>query len=195
MIAQPFLPGVSSEQSQSLHGDVIQVCLVVEDLRRSMEDVTRVTGAGPWFVQHHQGSAPQPSYRGEPRGLHAKIALGYAKDLMYELVEPDMTRPSIFEEVMRQKGPGLHHLGIETQHFDELYTSFTGVEDSSTVSPDVAEVVFFAQTPRGARVFMIEEPTLGSLIEYIEVTPDGASFYKRMREAARTWDMHELIAT
>lgn len=167
---------------------LIQLCFVVDDIDAGMAFYSDTFGAGPWYVARHEGMAPSSSvYRGTPTPLHATIALGYAGDLMYEVVAPTPGHPSIFTEWVDRHGYGLHHFGFGVTDFDAVQQQL--VDEGS-------ELLFTDRTPRGARVAMVDGGPLmgGALREYIELTADGQAFYDTMRAAARQWDGRQLVA-
>lgn len=165
--------------------ELIQLCFVVGSLDEGMRAFSERVGAGPWFVVEHTGGSPHSTYRGATSPLHARIALGYSGDMMYELVEPTSEIESVFSEHVARHGYGLHHLGFGTTTFDAELCA-RGIT--------AADVVFSDQTPRGARVAMVDGPAgSGVFEELIELTPGGLAFYAQMRAAAQEWDGRELV--
>jgi hypothetical protein len=165
---------------------LIQICFVVQDLATAMGDYHTSLGAGPWFVGPDPDDEPRGTvYRGVPTALGARIALGYAGDLMIELVEPLAGSMSVFSDWLQERGPGLHHFGFGTHDFAQTLAA---------LERDGRAPIFRSVTPRGARIAMFEAGIgHGALEEYIEFTPEGEAFYAFMRAATSAWDGRELV--
>lgn len=58
------------------------------------------------------------TYRGEERPYVMKLALAQVGPTQYELIET-VEGPNIYEEHLREKGEGLHHLGYHVDDIDD----------------------------------------------------------------------------
>lgn len=167
-------------------GQLIQLCFVVADLDQAMAQFSGLFGVGPWFVGPEQpADAGATVYRGVPTPLGARVALGYAGEMMYELVCPQIRSRSIFREWADTRGYALHHFGFAVSDFD---ATLRAIEASGF------EALTTSTTPRGARIVMIEtNAPLGALAEYIEITPANRAFYAFMQSKAAGWDRRTLV--
>ncbi|BCW35862.1 hypothetical protein StoSoilA2_19180 [Arthrobacter sp. StoSoilA2] len=182
------LPPIPNVPPDERGRELIQLCFVVKDLAEAMTFFSSTFGAGPWFLGPEPSDQPEHFvYRGKPTPLGARIALGYAGEMMYELVCPQPGSRSIFAEWAAERGYGLHHFGFAARDFDATVQALHKAG---------REVLFSGETPRGARILMVggTEP-LGALEEFIEITPAGEFFYSFMKSQAASWNHSELVYT
>ena len=87
-------------------GDVLQVGLVVRDLKKSMETYWTLLGIGPWKIYTY---APpmlcEATLRGTRTEYSMRIACAQAGPTQLELIEP-LNGPSIYKEHLAAKGEG-----------------------------------------------------------------------------------------
>jgi len=98
---------------------ISQIAVVVNDLKRTMEQYTSLLGWGPWHV-----------YRHEPPRLHGTMVRGesveytmlgaetHVGEMGFELLQP-LEGPSIYKEWIEQHGEGLHHVAVMLHDFAE----------------------------------------------------------------------------
>ena len=96
--------------------EVIQVGIVVKDVREAAEKLERLIGIGPFEIL-------DPEYRdltfhGKVGRYKIRIGLAKAGPIQVELMQP-LSGETIYEEFARRKGYGLHHLGIRTDNMEE----------------------------------------------------------------------------
>lgn len=180
------LPDRPDGHGRAPKGQLIQLCFVVADLDQAMAQCSGLFGAGPWFVAPEQpADAGATVYRGVPTPLGARVALGYAGEMMYELVCPRIGSRSIFREWADTRGYALHHFGFAVSDFDATLRAI----EASGLKP-----LTTSTTPRGARIVMVEtNASVGALAEYIEITPASRAFYAFMQSKAAGWDRRTLV--
>lgn len=94
-----------------LLGDVVQVCLVTRELKRTMDHFLAL-GIGPWRLQTLDPTTLfDARLRGEPQTSVVRTATTRAANMMWEIVEPQ-SGVSIFHEFLEAHGEGVHHLGF-----------------------------------------------------------------------------------
>lgn len=96
--------------------EIIQVGIVVKDVRQAAENLERLIGIGPFEIL-------EPDYRdltfhGKAGRYKIRIALAKAGPIQVELMQP-LWGETIYEEFAGRKGYGLHHLGIRTDNMEE----------------------------------------------------------------------------
>lgn len=95
-------------------GTFFQLGYVTRDIVAARELFLRRHGV-PGFLEFDTSASP-PAGRG---GI--KVALGYSRGVMIELIEPDPCSPGIYGEALSDTAPAaLHHLGflIDREAFD-----------------------------------------------------------------------------
>lgn len=96
-----------------------QVCLVVQDLERTMEAYWCHMGIGPWRVYTYgPPMVKDPTYRGEPEPYHMRIALAQVGDMVVELIQ-HLDGRTIYRDFTDRAGEGLHHIGIFVENLSE----------------------------------------------------------------------------
>ncbi len=157
----------------------MQVCWVVPDLKRAVEQWVRQSGVGPFFV-FDELSFDDPQYRGEPCECpDISAAMAQAGDVQVELVCQNDDKPSFWRDVVPAGQAGLHHLALYCDDYDanvEAYTS-AGAE------------IAFSGLMMGAKVCWVDTtPSLGCMMEIIQANEVAGEVFSSFREAAENWD-------
>ncbi|MDP6403428.1 MAG: VOC family protein [SAR202 cluster bacterium] len=101
-----------------------QVCLVVKDIQKAMENFWDILGIGPWNVYTYEPpELTDTTLRGKPQDYSMKLALAFVGDVCWELVEP-LEGPSIYKEFLEEKGEGLHHIQFQVDDYDKAMAAF-----------------------------------------------------------------------
>lgn len=113
---------------QGLVKSVEQVCVVVNDLDRTIAAYVERAGIGPWAVYTY---APPDLHATRVRGREVpyamRLALAWTGTFMWEVIEP-LEGPSIYREFLDAKGEGMHHVLV--QHTcDSLADAIRAFED------------------------------------------------------------------
>lgn len=99
------------ELANSFLGDLVQVCAVTRDHRRTLEGMVRL-GIGPWTIRTFDASnLTETSYRGAPAAFAMKVCLANSRNMNWEVIEP-LAGPSIYEDFLSAQGEGIQHLGF-----------------------------------------------------------------------------------
>ena len=94
---------------------VSQIGIVVKDIEKTAEYYTSMFGIGP-FTVYDTGLPGAVSY-GKPAPVKMKIALAQTGLIEIELIQP-LEGGELYTEFLRNKGEGLHHLGIHVGDFE-----------------------------------------------------------------------------
>ena len=107
----------------------VQTAWVTADLDATEAALTALLGAKKWVrIPGVQFGPDTCTYRGRPADFVADISLSYAGEMQLELIAPT-SGESIYTEFLRDRGPGLHHVCIETDDIDaELAAIGQGAE-------------------------------------------------------------------
>ena len=90
--------------------------VVVKDLDKAKESLSRVLGLGPWQVIDYAPTKGELII-GEPFRL--RLAVAGRAPLVLELVQP-LEGKSIWSEFLERKGEGLHHIAFTIPNWDEM---------------------------------------------------------------------------
>jgi hypothetical protein len=97
---------------------IFQTGFIVEDLDTAIEQFSARLRVGPWTTM--RDVSPQGSfYRGEPAQATLHVGFGFAGHMLYELIQPADDHPSVYREVIQERGYGFHHFGYATTTFDD----------------------------------------------------------------------------
>jgi hypothetical protein len=94
-----------------------QVAFVVHALEDALTHWLGL-GIGPWNVWTFDAKLlPRRTYRGREGSFAARVALCSIGPLTYELIE-SLTGPSIWDDFLCERGPGMHHFGYYVDDID-----------------------------------------------------------------------------
>ena len=165
--------------ASSFEGRLIQTAFITDDIRASMHELTRTLGAGPWFLRE-RGVFPHQIYRGQPSQTALAIALGYAGDMQFEIIQQLDDSPSVYRDQFERSGYGLHHFGMAVTDYSAALAHYRGMGDT---------LVYEAEVANGARVgYFDTHGRLPAMIEVIEFLPATRAMFERFRDSARHWD-------
>jgi len=120
-------------------GQIVQTAYVVQRIRPAIEWWIKDGRAGPFFLLESFTGGDQ-RYRGQPTTADVSIAMGFAGHMMIELIQPRDDKPSVYKEIIDQRGYGFHHVGI----------AFEDVEKERFIYEGRGyHVAFSAPVPRG----------------------------------------------
>jgi hypothetical protein len=160
-------------------GALIQTAFVTMDIRTTMAELSRTMGIGPWFLRE-RGVFPRQVYRGAPATTALSIAMGYAGDMLFEIIQQLDDSPSVYRQVTPSQGFALHHLGMASTDFERCCGHY---------ADQGFERVYEAEVANGARVAYFDaRGRLPAMIEVIEYLPATRQMFDSFRRAAKAWD-------
>jgi hypothetical protein len=161
----------------AFNGRLIQTAFITDDIHATMRELTRSVGAGPWFLRE-RGVFARQVYRGQPSTTALAIALGYAGDMQFEIIEQLDDSPSVYREWVQRRGYGLHHFGVAAPDYSAALAHYQRAG---------YEQVYEAEVAHGARVgyFDTGGPAMIEVIEWLAATQ---AMFERFRVSARDWD-------
>jgi methylmalonyl-CoA/ethylmalonyl-CoA epimerase len=99
-------------------GSIEHVSVLVRDLDRALEHYTNDLGMGPWGVYTLTPDwIGDMTVHGKEQRYVYKLALCNVDPVLYELME-SVQGPTIYEEFLRERGEGVHHLGYFVEDID-----------------------------------------------------------------------------
>ena len=164
-----------------------QTAYVVNDLEAAAQRWTKATGAGPWYML-----APETCntvYRGEPGEDRYRLILGFLGATLIGLIQPLDDKPSIFNEVLRERGEGFHHVSpqlgaLSGATFDERCHVF----EQRGLAVAMTNVV----VGLGRATFYDAKDSLGGFVEVFEL---GSAYpmVPAMADEHLVWDGSRVI--
>ena len=95
-----------------LNNGVAQICIVVKDIEKTVQNYWDVFGVGPWhFYTYKKPMVKEMSYHGEPADYEMRIALSYFGDSRIELIQP-ISGDSIYSDFIEEHGLGVPLSGV-----------------------------------------------------------------------------------
>ena len=139
--------------------EIVQICIVVRDIDRSMEKYWNTLGIGPWDVYTFSPETVKEfTLHGNlVKDFEYRLALAMLGDMQWELIQPVKNVP-IYEDFLREKGEGIHHIKekVNDDDLEEILDKFKQKGIGVTVSGKFDEDVF---------IYLDTEPTLGMIYE------------------------------
>jgi len=140
-----------------------QVALVVEDLDEAVRRYWERFGIGPWRIYTYQPPLVKDmTYRGRRFDYRMRLALAQMGDVMIELIQP-LSEENVYTEHLKQKGPGLHHIGIVVPSVPEAVA-----EAAKSGLEVVQSGRGYGLNGDGAYAYMDTQDLLGMIVEFIE---------------------------
>jgi len=98
---------------------VVQIGIIVADVEKTARGYAEVFGVPlPQAVPIAVDSFAHTIYRGKPSQAAGRAAFFHLGAIEIELIQP-VGAPSTWEEFLRQRGEGIHHIAFRTAKIDE----------------------------------------------------------------------------
>jgi len=139
-----------------------QIGIVVEDLQKAVKNYWDNFGIGPWSI--HTAAPPDLTdtfIRGEPASFSMKLAFTKVGSIMLELIQP-LEGESIYNEFIREKGGGLHH--IATYEVEDMNEALSSLEKEGI------KVLQRGKWRGASFAYLDTEKLLGIIIELVKRT-------------------------
>lgn len=167
-----------------------QVAWVVPDLDRSMKRWTAL-GAGPFFLTDSK-LLPEREYRGVRGFDHFLTAHTFLGTTQIELIQPTTDDPSIFREVLDERGECIHHYQPNCRVIDAA--AFDA--DAKAYQDQGFELVQSMYVPGVGRIVYFDgRHAMGVYFELAERAPQFYQNSVNMYEAHVGWDGTDPIRT
>ena len=155
----------------------VQIAWVTSDLDATEKTLTALLGVKKWIRLPGVRFGPDScTYRGRPADFVADISLSYAGEMQLELIAP-VTGENIYQEFLRQAGPGLHHICVEA---DDVAAAVTAAAAGG------AEVVQRGVMPGGMEFAYVSAAAAGvPFLEIAHITPEIRAFFDYIKQEQR----------
>ncbi len=137
---------------------VTQIAIVVKDIDKTSEAFSRILGLPKPPVSITGGESARAEYRGEPTVAQAKLAFLNFGQVSLELIEP-MGGDSVWQEVLDQKGEGVHHIAFNVKGTHKVTDYLAGHD---------IPVIQQGHYPGGMYTYVDSERQLAVLLELLE---------------------------
>jgi catechol 2,3-dioxygenase-like lactoylglutathione lyase family enzyme len=158
----------------------VQIAWVTAGLDATETALTGLLGAKKWIRMPGVHFGPDTcTYRGRPADFVADISLSYAGDTQLELIAPT-SGESIYNEFLRDNGPGLHHICVEA---DSAAGFAAALEDAVAKG---ALVVQQGLMPGGMEFAYVSVADAG--VPYVEIAyipPEIRAFFDYVKQEQR----------
>jgi hypothetical protein len=142
---------------------VAQVCIVVPDLDRAVQQFWSVFRVGPWHIYTYgKPMVTRMTRHGKPTDYRMRVALGHIGDMRIELIQP-LEGETVYSEFVKKHGYGVHHIGVLT---DDMARSLQQAEAAGLHM--TMEGAGFGLDGDGHYAYLDTEGLIGTTIELIE---------------------------
>jgi len=160
-------------------GGICQLGFIVKDVRAAIAHNLKTFGVGPWFFME-KVEISNATYHGRPMEFVGSMACANTGHMMIELIQQHNEAPSIFTEVIKSKGYGLHHQAVVVRDFPAKIKAYEAMG---------YETVFYCETGMPNRVAYVD--TKGAspfFIEVIEAAGMLEAVFNGVYRASVDWD-------
>ncbi len=161
---------VPHSQSPLFEG-VFQVAYAVHDIQAAQHFFNETLGGIRFFVIEHI-VFKEYTYRGQPVECQQHVAFGYAGAMQIELIQP-LSGENIVAEFLRQRGQGVHHLGIQVADLDRATRDMTEQGFEQVESGIAGQATRFA--------FLDTLAAIGTYIELVSLDENNQALFERIR--------------
>lgn len=164
-------------------GTLMQVAHVVRNIPSAVPRWVEGFGAGPFFVAPFRFD--DHMFRGQRVSTNMTAAIGCLGSTIIELAQPNDALPSIFNEVLLERGEGLHHYWLKS---DDLNVEIARYQQAG------CELIGYGDMPGvGRGAYIDTSKQLGCFVELLELTPKIWDILDFVRDAHQRWDGRDAI--
>jgi Glyoxalase/Bleomycin resistance protein/Dioxygenase superfamily len=165
-------------------GQIVQTAYVVQDMRTAIDWWIKDGKTGPFFLLE-SFTGPEQRYRGQPTKADVAIAMGFAGHMMIELIQPKDNEPSVYREVVQQRGYGFHHIGVAVEDVEA---------ERAAYFKRGYHVAFSTPVPSGGSVYyMGDGPNAPGFVELIPASSGMDEIFTKYWRASVDWDGKDPI--
>lgn len=133
--------------------------LIVRDVETTARNYARIFGVPmPEIGTVAKSAFANVRYRGQPTEGYGKSAFFDMGSVHIEMIEP-VGGPSVWDEMLRTRGEGIHHFAIKTDHFEEAV---------NMLGEQGIPVIQFGGWEEGRYAYMDSAAQLGTIFELLD---------------------------
>ncbi len=142
--------------------DIAQICVIVPDIDKAVENYWKIFGIGPWkFYTYGKPLVKRMTRYGQPCEYKMRVALANVGAIRIELIEP-LEGETVYSEFVEKHGYGIHHVGVLT---DSMAQSLSQADKAGLeMTQDGAG---FGPDNDGHYAYLDTEDLIGTTIELI----------------------------
>lgn len=141
---------------------LIQIAFIVKNLETALSGFSSVLGVdNPQMVLPAAEQETKTQYRGKPTPAQAKMAFFPLGSITLELIEP-VGKPSIWDDLLQERGEGLHHLGFQVDDINTMLAQFTKIG---------FETIQTGEFGTGRYAYVDTTPAIRTIVELLEYYP------------------------
>jgi hypothetical protein len=159
---------------------IVQIAYVVDDIRASALQHSRLFGSGPFFIAEH---IPIHAYRhrGAEQTFDHSAAFGQWGDLMVEFAQQHNDAPSHIHDLypVHAGRTGIHHIAMFVQSLEQ------SMEDFERAG---LEVIATGAGPEFRAAFVDATAVHGHMLEIYERDPGLVRLFDLVKSSAASWN-------
>ena len=144
--------------------NIIQVGIIVNDIKQTAKKFSEIYGIGPWYIKKYDFNNVSDMHLYSKRQNYSmNLGLCFLGNIQIELIEP--LDESIYQEFYQRHGEGLHHLKMEVDDYKKVikFLKIKGID-----------VIQSGGAHQGRRryAYLNTKEDLGFIVEIAEGSPD-----------------------
>jgi methylmalonyl-CoA/ethylmalonyl-CoA epimerase len=149
---------------------VLHVGILVRDVEETARRLEKLLGIAPWQIF-------EPDFRdltvyGKPARYKVRIALAMAGPVQVELIQV-LLGDTVYDEFVRRKGYGLHHLGLRTSNIERSVKK---------MEANGFRVIQSGNRPGVSWAYFSPEESTGVILEFLEYSQSSPKLGIKRRE-------------
>ena len=165
-----------------IFGPIRQNGYIVRDIEAALKHWTLVLGVGPFFYVERAKIADF-RYKGKPSDAEVSVALANSGSLQIELLQPCNDAPSMWRDFLIAGREGLQHVACWMKTPAAMDAALAR---AAALGYEVGQSG--AAGENGRFVYLSTETHPGTVVELSEACGAKAQFFRRVAEAAQSWD-------
>ena len=168
-----------------MHDPIRQIAYCVPDPRAAAETHSRMYGSGPFFLAEHV-PVENFRYRGNPGNFDHTTCFGQWGEIMLEFFQQHNNEPSQGHDMFPfgSGKSGIHHVALIVHHLEKSVLAFR------SLNFEVASR--FRMKDSFEVVFVDTRSLYGHMVELYS-GKEVSDIYDMVKNAARSWDMKEIV--
>ncbi len=169
------------DAAPAILGRRMQLSMVVKDIDAAAHMWAEQLGVGPWILFENAMEGRRFVHRGQDSDVQMSLAMTYAGETQFELIEQTNDAPSPYREFLDAGREGVQHVEFWPDDYAASCLAFeqAGFEEISVIyQPDGSKNGSYFASPA----------SVGVVVAVIPMTPFRHSYMSVIERLAATWD-------